>query len=184
MFDNILVDGNTISTTNIGGNLTLSPNGSGVVDVDNSKISNVATPVASGDAASKGYVDSFVKSRTISVTIDTSDFTVGNIDSKVAIILTELYPPGSWETGTYAKVLCTQTQAAFTAIDVASQISRTYVAVLSVDGSTQESVLGDFSIGGVPTGAATVTVTRQFKLFQLLVTGWAFDSNITLPVGL
>ena len=182
--DNILVDGNTISTTNIGGNLTLSPNGSGVVDVDNSKISNVATPVASGDAASKGYVDSFVKSRTISVTIDTSDFTVGNIDSKVAIILTELYPPGSWETGTYAKVLCTQTQAAFTAIDVASQISRTYVAVLSVDGSTQESVLGDFSIGGVPTGAATVTVTRQFKLFQLLVTGWAFDSNITLPVGL
>ena len=182
--DNILVDGNTISTTNLNGNLILSPSGSGVVDVDNSKISNVATPVASGDAASKGYVDSFVKSRTISATIDTSDFTVGNIDSKVVIILTELYPPGSWETGTYAKVLCTKTQAAFTAIDVASQVSRTYVAVLSVDGSTQESVLGDFSVGGVPTGAATVTVTRQFKLFQLLVTGWAFDSNITLPVGL
>jgi hypothetical protein len=182
--DNILVDGNTISTTNVGGNLTLSPNGSGVVDVDNSKISNVATPVASGDAASKGYVDSFVKSRTISATIDTSDFTVGNIDSKVVIILTELYPPGSWENGTYAKVLCTKTQAAFTAIDVASQISRTYVSVLSVDGSTQESVIGDFSIGGVPTGAATVTVTRQFKLFQLTAGVWAFDSNITLPVGL
>jgi hypothetical protein len=182
--DNILVDGNTISTTNVGGNLTLSPNGSGVVDVDNSKISNVATPVASGDAASKGYVDSFVKSRTISATIDTSDFTVGNIDSKVVIILTELYPPGSWENGTYAKVLCTKTQAAFTAIDVASQISRTYVSVLSVDGSTQESVIGDFSIGGVPTGAATVTVTRQFKLFQLTASVWTFDSNITLPVGL
>jgi hypothetical protein len=182
--DNILVDGNTISTTNVGGNLTLSPNGSGVVDVDNSKISNVATPVASGDAASKGYVDSFVKSRTISATIDTSDFTVGNIDSKVVIILTELYPPGSWENGTYAKVLCTKTQAAFTAIDVASQISRTYVSVLSVDGSTQESVIGDFSIGGVPTGAATVTVTRQFKLFQLTAGVWTFDSNITLPVGL
>ena len=182
--DNILVDGNTISTTNLNGNLTLSPSGSGVVDVDNSKISNVATPVASGDAASKGYVDSFVKGRTISATIDTSDFTVGNIDSKVVIILTELYPPGSWENGTYAKVLCTKTQAAFTAIDVASQISRTYVAVLSVDGSTQESVLGDFSIGGVPTGAATVTVTRQFKLFQLTAGVWTFDSDITLPVGL
>jgi hypothetical protein len=182
--DNILVDGNTISTTNLNGNLTLSPSGSGVVDVDNSKISNVATPVASGDATSKGYVDSFVKSRTISATIDCSDFTVGNIDSKVAIILTELYPPASWENGTYAKVLCTKTQAAFTAIDVASQVSRTYVAVLSVDGSTQESVLGDFSIGGVPTGAATVTVTRQFKLFQLTASVWTFDSNITLPVGL
>jgi len=182
--DNILVDGNTISTTNLNGNLTLSPNGSGVVDVANSKISNVSTPVASGDAASKGYVDTFVKSRTISATIDCSDFTVGNIDSKVAIILTELYPPASWENGTYAKVLCTQTQAAFTAIDVASQISRTYVAVLSIDGSTQESVLGDFSVGGVPTGAATVTVTRQFKQFQLTAGVWVFDSNITLPVGL
>ena len=182
--DNILVDGNTISTTNIGGNLTLSPNGSGVVDVDNSKISNVATPVASGDAASKGYVDTFVKSRMISAAIDCSDFTIGNINSKVIIILTELYPPADWENGTFAKILCSNIQAAFSGIDVASQISRTFKAVLSIDGSTQENVLEDFSIAGVPTGAATVTVARQFKLFQLSSGIWTFNSNITLPVGL
>ena len=182
--DNILVDGNTISTTNIGGNLTLSPNGLGVVDVDNSKISNVATPVASGDAASKGYVDTFVKSRMISAAIDCSDFTVGNINSKVIIILTELYPPADWENGTFAKILCSNIQAAFGGIDVASQISRTFKAVLSIDGSTQENVLEDFSIAGVPTGAATVTVARQFKLFQLSSSIWTFNSNITLPVGL
>ena len=182
--DNILVDGNTISTTNIGGNLTLSPNGSGVVDVDNSKISNVATPVASGDAASKGYVDTFVKSRMISAAIDCSDFTIGNINSKVIIILTELYPPADWENGTFAKILCSNIQAAFSGIDVASQISRTFKAVLSIDGSTQENVLEDFSIAGVPTGAATVTVSRQFKLFQLSSGIWTFNSNITLPVGL
>jgi hypothetical protein len=64
-------------------------------------------------------------------------------------------------------VLCTSTQAQFTAIDVASQISRTYKAVLSIDGSTQENVLEDFSIGSVPTGSATITVTRLFKQFQI-----------------
>jgi len=184
--DNIYVNDNTISTLDVNGDLILSPNGTGDVDVSSSKIINVSTPTASGDAANKGYVDTFVKSRTISIALDCSDFTVGNIDSKVIIILTELYPPndGTWENGTYAKVLCNSTQAAFTAIDVASQISRTYKAVLSIDGSTQENVLEDFSVAGVPTGAATVTITRQFKLFVINGGVWTFDSNIPLPVGL
>lgn len=184
--DNIYVNDNTISTLDVNGDLILSPNGSGDVDVSSSKIINVSTPTASGDAANKGYVDYFVKSRTISIALDCSDFTVGNIDAKVIIILTELYPPndGTWENGTYAKVLCSSTQAAFTAIDVASQISRTYKAVLSIDGSTQENVLEDFSVAGVPTGAATVTITRQFKLFVINGGVWTFDSNIPLPVGL
>ena len=120
----------------------------------------------------------------ISAAIDCSDFTIGNINSKVIIILTELYPPADWENGTFAKILCSNIQAAFSGIDVASQISRTFKAVLSIDGSTQENVLEDFSIAGVPTGAATVTVARQFKLFQLSSGIWTFNSNITLPVGL
>ena len=93
-------------------------------------------------------------------------------------------PPADWENGTFAKILCSNIQAAFGGIDVASQISRTFKAVLSIDGSTQENVLEDFSIAGVPTGAATVTVARQFKLFQLSSSIWTFNSNITLPVGL
>jgi hypothetical protein len=91
----------------------------------------------------------------------------------VGIILTAMYPPGSYQNGTLAEVLCTSTQAQFTAIDVASQISRTYKAVLSIDGSTQENVLEDFSIGSVPTGSATITVTRLFKQFQIQSGAWA-----------
>jgi hypothetical protein len=186
--DNILVDGNTISTTDPSGNLILSPNGSGVVDVANSRISNVATPSVDTDATSKGYVSSYVKNRMISATIDCSDFTVGNIDLKVAIILTELYPPADWENGVEAKVLCTSTQAQFTAIDVASQISRTYKAVLSIDGSTQENVLEDFSVGSVPTGSATITVTRLFKQFQLQTGVWVkiteYGAGYTTGLGL
>jgi len=58
--DNITVDGNTISTTDANGDLILDPNGSGDVDVNSSKIINVATPTADGDAANKSYVDGVV----------------------------------------------------------------------------------------------------------------------------
>lgn len=55
--DNITIDGNTISSTDTNGVITISPNGSGVVDVDSSKIVNLSTPTAGTDAANKDYVD-------------------------------------------------------------------------------------------------------------------------------
>lgn len=42
-------------------NVTLAPNGTGTVDVSSKRITNVATPTASTDAANKGYVDSLVQ---------------------------------------------------------------------------------------------------------------------------
>ena len=55
--DNINVNGNEITSTNTNGNISFNPNGSGVVDVNNSRISNVTDPTATQDAATKGYVD-------------------------------------------------------------------------------------------------------------------------------
>ena len=81
--DNITIDGNTISTADTNGNLLLSPNGSGVVSVEGSKISNVVTPTADSDAATKGYVDTQLSgvSSTITLTDDASNtdaYTTGN----------------------------------------------------------------------------------------------------------
>lgn len=182
--DNILIDDSYIRTTISNEDLVLSPSGTGAVDVDGSKIINLLAPTTGTDATNKTYVDTAIKARTIGATIDCSDFTIGNIDTKVGLILDYLFLAADYETGTYCRVLCTSTQAQFTAIDVASQIGRTFKAVLSIDGSTQENVLEDFSVNPVPTGAAVVTISRQFKRFQFNGSNWVFESNLALPAGL
>lgn len=55
--DNIRIDGNEISSTDVNGNISLNPNGTGTVDVNSSRITNLATPTGDNDAATKGYVD-------------------------------------------------------------------------------------------------------------------------------
>ena len=62
--DNINVNGNTISSTDTNGNIVLSPNGTGSVDVSDSKIIGVAAPASGTDAANKAYVDSKVTGMT------------------------------------------------------------------------------------------------------------------------
>lgn len=54
--DNIIVDGNTISSTDANGNIILAPNGTGSVNVNNSKIINLADPESATDAVNLQYL--------------------------------------------------------------------------------------------------------------------------------
>lgn len=56
--DNIRVDGNEISSTDVNGDISLNPNGTGSVDVNNARITSLGTPTQATDAATKSYVDS------------------------------------------------------------------------------------------------------------------------------
>ena len=55
---NLSFTGNTISSTTTNGNIIISPNGSGNIDVDSSIITGLADPLLPTDAANKKYVDS------------------------------------------------------------------------------------------------------------------------------
>ena len=55
--DNLRLDGNTISSTNSNGNIVLDPNGTGVISASSARITSVAEPTQSSDAATKSYVD-------------------------------------------------------------------------------------------------------------------------------
>jgi hypothetical protein len=55
--DNLNFNGNTITSTDTNGDIVLSPNGTGKVDVAGSIITGLAEPVGATDAATKNYVD-------------------------------------------------------------------------------------------------------------------------------
>jgi hypothetical protein len=55
--DNLNFNGNEISSTNTDGNISLNPNGTGVVAVNNSRITGLTDPTDPQDAATKAYVD-------------------------------------------------------------------------------------------------------------------------------
>lgn len=55
--DNLNFNGNTITSTDTNGDIILSPNGTGKVDVSGSILTGLSEPVGATDAATKNYVD-------------------------------------------------------------------------------------------------------------------------------
>lgn len=86
--DNIDINGNTISTTDTNGNLTLSPNGTGTVDVATSKITSVTDPTADQDAATKKYVDDQLAGGSVVFTIDADTGTADAVSGQETVTFT------------------------------------------------------------------------------------------------
>lgn len=81
--DNITVDGNEISSTNTNGNISLNPNGTGTIAVNSARITGLAEPTASDDAATKGYVDA--RSAGLDPKQSVRAASTGNVDISTAL---------------------------------------------------------------------------------------------------
>ena len=86
---NTLISNSIISTNGTNSNITINPDGTGVIDVSNKKISNLAEPILATDAATKGYVDATAQGLSIKNSVQYAtttdillDGTVTTIDGK------------------------------------------------------------------------------------------------------
>ena len=82
--DNLNVNGNTIATTNTNGNLVLDPNGSGTIDVSSARITSLATPTGSTDAATKAYVDAQLQGLDVKTSVRVATTANGTLSSAFA----------------------------------------------------------------------------------------------------
>ena len=91
--DNLRLDGNAITSTDSNGNISISPNGSGTVDVGSSRITSVTDPTGAQDAATKAYVDAVKsgfdpKDSVVMATTANLNYTYSNGSSGVGATLT------------------------------------------------------------------------------------------------
>lgn len=56
--DNLDFNGNTISSTDLNGNIILDPDGSGLISASSTRIVNIADPINTQDAVTRGYIES------------------------------------------------------------------------------------------------------------------------------
>jgi hypothetical protein len=135
--DNIQINGNEISALDTNGNISLKPNGTGTVAVNNSRIIGLAEPLADSDAATKYYVDNKITGLTWKTAV--------NVLSNTQTSLT-----GSWpysidshaiEDG-YRVLLIGQNTNSEDGIYTVTTSTGTYSLIRSTDADTYQELVG------------------------------------------
>jgi hypothetical protein len=176
------LEDNRISTVKDNLNLELAPDGTGNVELIGSpKITGMADPTNSQDAATKEYVDNTIESRSIGFSMDLTD---GKPNSYIITnVLNILHPPAEYRTGTLARILCTLVSASSTNLDINALPPSLSTAAFITDHLTGASAnaVTNVSFPTATIAAASISTSRIIKLFTLSAGAWVHTSDTLLP---
>jgi hypothetical protein len=175
------LENHRISTVSSNFDIELEPDGSGnVVLIGSPKIIGLADPTSAQDAATKEYTDNRIESRPLIFSIDLSD---GKSNTYiVANILNNLAPVSEYRTGTYARILCSLISNNAQSLEINSlpPALSTAAFLTNLSGSSSLAIT-NISFPTATISAASVSVTRIIKLFQIVGGVWAWQTDTVLP---
>jgi hypothetical protein len=179
--DNVYTNDSRISIINSAGNLELEPtSGSNVALIGSPKITGLGEPTSISDAATKNYVDTQLKAKSLAFTFDISD---GISNNDIAAYLEQIAPgPGTaggaanseYANGTVAKILCTVSTNLSSTLNLNSNLNESTDTFNTPTGTAPAVIDVSFSTVTIP--AQSVTVTRIVKTFQIIANYWTFVS--------
>ena len=171
--DNININSNSITATDVNGSVVLVPNGTGVVDVTDSRITGVATPVLATDATNKAYVDNAITGLTFKDAVNLfANSNVALTGSSGTLVIdghAQLVPADSG----YRILLRAQTTNSENGIYVYSDNATTYTLTRSLDSDNFLELEGAsvFVLEGV-TYAQTGWVQTNYTLTDFTGQTW------------
>jgi hypothetical protein len=175
------LENHRISTVSSNFDIELEPDGTGnVVLIGSPRITGMANPTSAQDAATKEYTDNRIESRPLIFSIDISD---GKSNTYIiANILNNLAPVAEYRAGTYARMLCSLISNNAQSLEINSlPPALSTAAFLTNLGGASSLAITNISFPTATIAAASVSVTRIIKLFQIVGGVWAWQSDTVLP---
>lgn len=180
--DNITIDGNAITSTDVDGNIALDPNGNGFIDASVSLIKNVVDPVEAQDAVTKRYVDQVID--VVFVNADNNIEGDGNVKTSGEVFIT-----GDFNINTSRIDLADGVKLKVNLDSDVLGLSSLEVDNVRIDGNTISTTSGNIVIDPTPVGSqGTVTIqgdlvvegtTTTINSTELTID----DKNIVLASG-
>jgi len=162
--DNININGNSLTATNTNGDVILVPNGTGVVDVTDSRITGVAAPVNATDATNKAYVDNAVTGLSFKESVNLfANTNVSLTGSSSTLVIDGHSALDQTDTG-YRILLTAQTTSSENGIYVYADNSTTYSLTRSADADVYTELDGAsvFVVEGVTYGQTGWVQTNHY----------------------